>query len=97
MAVTNYDLDHLDEILNKNHGDWFTAHTLRYVSKVLFKADTNNRTVLVRNWPDVVVAIYRYNGWSDESIYEKMWDGNLIFKLKDWIAEQPRPTDKFKD
>jgi hypothetical protein len=68
--VSTFDIENLDEILS-GEGDWFTAHTLRYLDQVLFKADSENLAKLLCNFPQEAQAIYRHYGWPNDDIYYK--------------------------
>lgn len=44
--LTAYDKANVDKILN-GEGDWFSAHVLRFLDKVIWNADSEN---LIRLW-----------------------------------------------
>ena len=50
---SQYDLDHIEEILFDGHGDWFGAHLLRLIRK----ADVINRELLRLVFPHHVEAV----------------------------------------
>jgi hypothetical protein len=56
MPLSQYDKDHLGEILYNGLGDWFTAKLLR----LILKADHENRNKLARGFPDEVAAVEWY-------------------------------------
>lgn len=53
---SEYDIEHIEEILFDGHGDWFGAHLLRLIRK----ADAVNRELLRLVFPHHVAA---YEAW----------------------------------
>jgi len=69
--VSAYDIDKLENILD-GEGDWFTAYTLRYLDKVVFKADNENFKKLYTAFPEECKLILEFYGWSGEQILERV-------------------------
>lgn len=64
--LSQYDKENMLEIIN-GRGDWFTAHVIRFIDKVWWKADNNNKIILRTAFSDVVEA---YEEWHQHY----MWD-----------------------
>lgn len=65
--LSNYDVTNIQSIIN-GEGDWFSAHTIRYLHEVLYKADNENFAKLYAAFPDICVAILKNYGWDNVSI-----------------------------
>lgn len=65
---SEYDREHLPDIIGKKEGDWFSAHLLRLIAK----ADLGNRRLLAKGFPEEVRAVNEWQGINEEKdIYEK--------------------------
>lgn len=74
MGLSNYDRAHMQEIIADKEGkhyEWFTAHVVRFIDKVWYKADSQNRNILRLAFPDVVDA---YEAYNVESIPDEDFD-----------------------
>jgi len=71
MPVSAYDRANIKSILD-GEGDWYTSHVLRFLDKVLFKADNENFRVLWEAFPKESLLIYSFYGWTDERIAERL-------------------------
>jgi hypothetical protein len=56
MPLSQYDKDHMEEILIGGLGDWFTAQLLR----LILKADNQNLSRLALGFPEEVAAVEAY-------------------------------------
>lgn len=63
MAMTEYDKEHLEDILN-GQGDWFNARLLRCLNELLGHADFANRAILTNTYPEQCEALFAYHGES---------------------------------
>lgn len=81
--VSTYDRVNIKEILRENLGDWFTAHTLRYLEQILFKADQDNGAKIHRAFPEECVLIYQYNNWTNEAIRRRFDSYGLVGVILD--------------
>lgn len=59
MSLSDFDREHMDEIMSDRRYDWFTARLLRLCQK----ADPANLERIRRGFPDVVEA---YETWRDQ-------------------------------
>lgn len=54
-----HDIEHMDDIIHRDYGDWFSAHLLR----LIHKADLGNRELLRKVYPKhVEVYEFWYHG-----------------------------------
>ena len=64
MPLSSFDRAHMDKIIADKDGktyEWFTAHVIRFIDKVWYKADSQNRIILRTAFPDVVEAYEALN------------------------------------
>ena len=71
MTLSEFDKNNIGSILDGS-GDWFSAHVIRFLDSVLFKADANNLRELWRMYPEHCAAIYRHYGWTDAQINTRL-------------------------
>ena len=56
MSLSDFDRQHIEEIMSKGLGTWFSAELIRLIAK----ADTQNRERIRQAFPDHVAA---YEDW----------------------------------
>lgn len=61
MAMTEYDKEHLEEILNGEEGDWFNARLLRCLNELLRYADPANLAILMVAYPEQCETLLTYH------------------------------------
>ncbi len=69
--VSTFDVKNINHIIADRDGhdySWFTAHTLRYLNRVLPKADLNHLRLLLQTFPDEARLIYKSWGWPEYEI-----------------------------
>ena len=70
--LSEYDLDHIDQIIRDTHGDWFMAHLLRTLHILLPVADQANLLKLRTAYPGACAA---YLAWYNNRLDRVVKDG----------------------
>lgn len=71
MTLSSYDVSNLRSII-QGEGDWFTAHTIRYLHQVMFKADDENFAKLYAAFPEECIALFSHYGWTPEQVDKRI-------------------------
>lgn len=77
MSISEFDNNNIASILDGS-GDWYTAHVLRFLDKVIFKADSDNFRWLWRTYPEECTLIYHHYGWSNNDIADRLEIAGVI-------------------
>lgn len=71
MSMSEFDNNNIGNILNGS-GDWYSAHVIRFLDKVIFKADADNFRKLWTTFSVECAAIYRHYGWTELQIAARL-------------------------
>lgn len=77
--ISNFDISNMHEIL-QGEGDWYSAHVLRFLDAVLFKADSTNREKLFTAFPEHCAELYRHYHWPEDEI-ARIMDNHYFMAL----------------
>lgn len=77
MSISEHDINNIDKILS-GYGEWFDAHLIRFLDKVIFKADAENFRKLWIVFPEECTALYRHYGWTERQIKERLEMGGIV-------------------